>query len=553
MDTRLRSFLTPAVAAIVVLAGVVRFRGLAFGLPHTQARPDETFIIEAVRTLLSGRVPHFYDYPWLYMWMLSALYVAYYACSMVGGTFHSIADMVASWSHNWTPFFLISRGLSAALGTATVIVIFHLGRRLWGEATGLVAAFFLTLAFIHVRDSHFGTTDVAMTFFIVVAVLGLVVAHAGRTRSQFALAGFAAGIAAATKYNAVLLAAPFVASYLVHIFESAGRRREAALDTRLLISGGAFLAAFSVGIPFVFLDRAGFVDAMRLLIEAMQRGDMSVGLTNGWIHHVQFSLRYGVGVPLLLAGIVGSIAMLTYEPLVAALVLSFPIAYYVAAGTVSYLFFRYAIPIVPFVCLAAAWLVCRSADALARRIARPSLRVPLSAALVALASIAVVLPSARSVWAFDRVIRRTDNRVVLARWFAENVPPGSSVLQSGSPYGHAQFAPALGYTEWVWHRKHLIFRVKGRPASGRPDWIVLQESPLPSYTQPIVRELLQSGYARVAEFKAVSIGNGLVYDRSDAFFVPFSGFERVIRPGPNFTVFRRLGPVNGEALDSDPR
>src|SRR6186713_45463 len=148
MQRRTRLGLT----AIVVSAAAARFWGLGFGLPHTNARPDETIVIDQVAlSFLRGDLhPHFYDYPWLFMWVLAGLYLAYYGWERLTGAFHSLAAFVASWKFQWVPFFLIPRGLSAAMGTATVIVVFRVARRAWGDATGLVAALFMALAFVHV-------------------------------------------------------------------------------------------------------------------------------------------------------------------------------------------------------------------------------------------------------------------------------------------------------------------------------------------------------------------------------------------------------------------
>ena len=95
--TRGRRTVLLSLTLILLVAAVARFWGLAFGLPHTQARPDETHIIEAARSMLSGRLPRFYDYPWLYISTLSVLYVGYYAWGVATGAFHSLAEMVASW------------------------------------------------------------------------------------------------------------------------------------------------------------------------------------------------------------------------------------------------------------------------------------------------------------------------------------------------------------------------------------------------------------------------------------------------------------------------
>ena len=146
---------------------------------------------------------------------------------------------------------------------------------------------------------------------------------------------------------------------------------------------------------------------------------------------------------------------------------------------------------------------------------------------------------------FDRVINQADNRVVIARWFEQHVPPGSSILQSGSHYGHAQFDQKLGYTPWRWDGGQGIFLVNNRPAKGRPDWILLQDSPLPSETQAVVKQFLSEDYVLVHDFHALSNDSSHVFDRQDAFFVPYAGFDQVTRPGPNFSLFRR---ANAPAL-----
>jgi 4-amino-4-deoxy-L-arabinose transferase-like glycosyltransferase len=208
---------------ILTLAAVVRFWGISFGLPHSQARPDETQIIDVTLSFLRGNFkPAFYDYPWLYMWALTGLYLAYYVWGLATGSFQSVADLVASWPVNWEPFFLISRSLSAVAGVATVFVVYRLARRLWDEATALVAALFMALAFIHTRDSHFGTTDIVMTLLIVASVSFLVSAQATGRRHLFVLAGLFGGLATATKYSGAFLVAAFAVSHLSHAIESPG-------------------------------------------------------------------------------------------------------------------------------------------------------------------------------------------------------------------------------------------------------------------------------------------------------------------------------------------
>jgi 4-amino-4-deoxy-L-arabinose transferase-like glycosyltransferase len=94
------------------------------------------------------------------------------------------------------------------MGTATVLVIYAVVRPLFDRLVGLVASSFLALAFLHVRDSHYATTDVPMTFFVMTAMLAIVRVFRGARRDDAWLAGVLSGFAIATKYTALPLAAP---------------------------------------------------------------------------------------------------------------------------------------------------------------------------------------------------------------------------------------------------------------------------------------------------------------------------------------------------------
>jgi dolichyl-phosphate-mannose-protein mannosyltransferase len=528
---------------LLALAAFLRLRAIQFGLPHTQARPDETAIIDPVRTLLAGHLPHFYDYPWLFLWIVALAYLGYYLWGAANGTFHSMSEMLASWPTAWQPFFLIPRVISALAGTLSVVIVFRLARQVRDEATGLVAALFFTFAFIHVRGSHFGTTDVVMTGLIVAAVSLLFEAHQTRSRRFFVFAGLVSGLAAATKYNAVILVVPMVASHLLHVWESPTGRRAAWLDSGIVYFSIPFAAAFAIGIPFVVLDRGPFMDAMRELAHALRVGDVRMDLGNGWLYHLTFSLRYGMGIPMLVAGLVGAGLLLWREPQRAILLLSFPIAYYIVAGSIRLLFVRYAMPIVPFLCITAAYLVCQSAGRLAAAISpRARSTHALSGGLALVLAVAIVSSSVIRVWAFDRVMSATDNRVVVAQWFFDHVPAGQTVLQSGSRYGLAQFWDRrIPYKEWRWDGVRQVFMLDGSQRlskDDRPQWIIVQDSPLPSTTQAIVKDILNDGYTQAADLPAFSPSDDLVYDQQDAFYVPLAGLEHVTRPGPNFSVYR---------------
>ncbi len=520
-----------ALGAILLLAAAVRVWGLGFGLPYTQARPDETQIIEVTRKFLSGNLkPNFFDYPWLYMWVSTGLYLCYYVVGAIAGWFHSVADLVRDWPYHWAPWFLINRALSATLGSLTVLAVYGTARRLWDQRTALIAAFFLALTFIHVRDSHFGTTDAMMTFFIVLSTMWLIDGHITGSRQSFVLAGVMGGLATATKYNAGVVMFPVLVSQVVQVIESRRSGEKPAFDGRMFWFGIPCAAAFFIGVPFLIFDYERFRAAMALLNESMNlgTGGVSASLGNGWLHHLRFSLLHGVGWPLLAISLVAAVILLVRRTGIILVLLTFPIVYFCVIGSVRNLFFRYAIPIVPFLCLLGAWAVVEIARAVTRR------RGELAWALAVL----VVAPSAMSVFHFDRLAAETDNRVVVARWFDEQVPPGASVVQSGSSYGYVQFTRGR-FNGWEWDGQRALFMTRDRrPAIGSPDYILVQESPLPNTTQEQIKTYLSQGYLPVTQFTALKLDRPRVYDLQDAFFMPFADFSGVERPGPNFTLYK---------------
>ena len=523
---------------IVGIAAIARFWGIWFGLPHGQTRPDETYIMDVALAILRGqRPPPHYDYPWLYVWITSGAYLVYYVWGYVTGGFSQFADLAQSWYTHWEPFFLINRSISAAFGTLTALLLFRFGRRLWDDATGLVAALFIAVAYLHARDSHYGTTDVTMTFFITAAVMLLMHAHATGRQSLFALAGLTAGLASATKYNAVVLVVPAFVSWLLNVMDSPGQRWRAAWDPRLLAFGVPFACVFAIGVPFVVADYPAFRHAMSELLGSMESGSPHLELEPGWVHHFRFSLRYGLGEPLMAAGLGGAMLMLVKDWRRAALLLSFPVAYYIVAGASRNQFYRYVIATLPFLCLTGAFAVRE----VTRWLMQQSPRVSAGPAMALLAVAIALIPAGR-IFQFDRIIAQTDNRVVVSNWFSENVPAGSSILQTGSHYGHAWFDANLQYRLWTWDRGHAAFVVDKQPSEELPDWILVQDHPLSS-NREIIAEYLRRGYALAWTFPALTHRTDRIFDLEDAFYMPFAGFAGVTRPGPNFTLYRRINAL----------
>jgi hypothetical protein len=208
-----------AIAAIALLAFAVRVWTIRGGLPYVD-HPDEPNPIDyVVRMLRSGDPnPHAFQKPSLYVYLLLAVLSAHYRRGLAMGLYQSLDQMNVT-THLYTTipgFFLWGRLLTAVFATLTVLFAYAIGRRVWSQGAGLIAALFLALAPFHLRHSQYVTTDVASGWLILMTFgAALAVTRAGRWRDYLAAGAFA-GLAAATKYNAGVAALMVAAAHVIY-------------------------------------------------------------------------------------------------------------------------------------------------------------------------------------------------------------------------------------------------------------------------------------------------------------------------------------------------
>jgi 4-amino-4-deoxy-L-arabinose transferase-like glycosyltransferase len=527
-------------AAILVLAAFVRVWGLDFGLPHTQARPDEQATVSiALRFFTRTLNPAFFDWPSLFMYAVAACFVAYFQVGRLIGWFPYESTFVAAGAAHPAPLFLIARGLSAASGVLTVAAIYAAGLRLFDRITGLIGAFFLACAALHVRDSHFGVTDVAATSLVTLSFLFTAkFASSGRHREAIVSALWT-GLAASTKYNAALIALPL--SWAILRSRESWNVRIGLLASCGLVAGVAFVA----GTPYAVLDWQAFAAALESVAAHLRAGHAALA-GPGWVVHLSTSLRYGLGLPLLVTGVAGLVLSVWRDRGSGLLLALFPVAYYVLIGSGQTAFARYIIPVVPFLCLAAAHFLVVAAGVFGRRLRRPAAS-PLIAWVFAAA---VAAPSVMATVQTDRLLARTDNRLIAARWIRDRYPDGATIAQNGSFSGNVHMAaadPALAarYQSVDFHEPTGSFSTATSDKSSTPLLIIVVECPLP-YCEAVserLRGILRDDYERQQEFVAFDASSrSLVYDRDDDFYVPLAGMQDVMRPGPNLIVYRRRRP-----------
>jgi hypothetical protein len=560
-----------------MVAGLgLRVWGLSFGLPNLQCRPDETTVVNVALGLAAGDLnPHFFNYPTFHLYVLALADGLWYLANLALGCLTDRAELERQLLIDPSALYLLARSLTAALGTATLAAAYALGRRVSGDLGGILAAAFLAVAFLHVRDSHFATVDVPATFYATVAwVLLLRYADTRRQRDLLAAAALL-GVAAATKYTLAVFGVALVAAPWLAPPAAAGPRaslRAAAGATVLAV------AAFCVATPFCVLDFTAFWRDFGFERLHFARGHAGVEPGSGWWYHLTFTLSQGLGWPLALGGGVGLVWLAAQRCPAGQLLLLGGLAFFLAAGSGRAVFMRYLLPLVPLLCVGAA----ASVVALARQ-GRHWGAVAVAVAMAA--------PSGAAAWQHNRLLGQTDTRLQAASWIEAHIPSGSTIALVGSDYGMPQvrrsratllreqadleaagqrarrldrqlalpgYPPLPAYTvvhvqpPGVVPRRSVIAEADvARLHAAGIQWVVTQEHVL-AYSQVPARlaATLSQGTTIAHVFDPFVAGAGPpVYDLLDAYYVPVGGFAGVSRPGPRLIVYRlaAAGPPPGAA------
>jgi 4-amino-4-deoxy-L-arabinose transferase-like glycosyltransferase len=402
----------------LVAAALLRFWALSQGIAFNLGVDEPEVMERAVRMMKTGDLnPHFFDYPTLYMYVQAMVAVVRFLFGAMAGKFASLAQAQTQ------DFYLWGRAVTAILGTATVWIVYRIGMR-WSGRTALLGAALLAVMPMHVRESHYVLTDVPATFLVMLTCLLSLRAHERATLGAFALAGAAAGLAGATKYNGALaVLMPLLACAMTPALRPS--RRVAALST---IAG--MLAAFLIAAPYTFLDLPAFLNQFARL--SSQYKAKPITSEPIWIIYLKY-LRIALDWPgsiLVLLGMIAGLARVVVGPdrLKWMLVTSFPLVYFKFISGQNIFYGRYLLPLIPFLSILAAafvvWLVKRM-----HRMELPR-RVRMLATIGL--TLVVIAPPAYTAIGYNANAARTWTNELAHDWIVRELPPGTTIRLEGS-------------------------------------------------------------------------------------------------------------------------
>lgn len=340
-----------AVWALVMVGFAIRIYGNWWDYPLV-LHPDEPKIVGRAVMFIEQKtlLTRFLHYPTLYIYVHALVFGLIDSANSILGFWTTAAESLKeTYAANGAIFHIIGRVLTACFGAASIGLVWKIGRRLFGWRAGIAAAGFMAVAYRHVLDSHFATTDVPAAFFVLVAIyLSLPIFEGQARRRDYVLAGLVAGLAAATKYPAgLVLIVPLAAHFLLS--PSAGEKQPSWSAAALCI--GWAVAGFVAGCPSAvrLWDHFG----LALLAESIHAQTGHLGIRPGTFfgYFTQLKPAGGVGWMMVIAAICGLAGGFLKAPRKLAFVCAFPIIYYLLLGSRNLQMTRYVVMLAPFFAL----------------------------------------------------------------------------------------------------------------------------------------------------------------------------------------------------------
>lgn len=189
---------------------------------HIPNNVDEPNIIQRAVKFADGN-PHIAWYNWPAQSLIRINGSLFSGVSHTYNLTHRTTQLSTQQLYHFHPEFFktLSHVVTTVFAILTILTVFGIGYVLRGHTTGLLAAFFLSINYLHTLHSRFATPDVPFVFFILLnvfialCILKYTPQEKSIQRFLLLLSGAIAGAAIATKYTGAFAIAPIPLAYLL--------------------------------------------------------------------------------------------------------------------------------------------------------------------------------------------------------------------------------------------------------------------------------------------------------------------------------------------------
>ncbi|MBM3208803.1 phospholipid carrier-dependent glycosyltransferase [Candidatus Shapirobacteria bacterium] len=448
--SKFKLYIVHCTLLIVILAGAfLRFYGLNWDQGH-HLHPDERMITMVATGLHLPKTEQEWQNVLTPASPLNPKFFAYgsfpiYFLKFSGWLFSHFDSRWAEY--DWIN--LLGRGISGIADLGVIFLIFLLGKKVWSEKVGLLAALLYTLSVLPIQLSRFYAVDSLLNLFIIATLYRLIVFYEKPRFKNALLVGLFLGLALATKISAAVLIVAVGAALLadlILILLGKLRRRHLELPKMHpslifpILKFGLIITLISL-LTFVALEPYALIDFSTFWRQTQEQQAMTknayvfpytlqfVG-TIPYLYHLKNMIFWGMGIPLgilAMAAILGLLVHLIKEvpkpgnenqEAKMLILASFFLVYFLVVGRFAIKFMRYFLPLYPLFCLFASWFLYRCINTLKQKLS-PKI----------FAGLYLCIFASLLIWplSFVSIYAKPHSRVLASRWINQNIPPGSKL------------------------------------------------------------------------------------------------------------------------------
>jgi len=417
---------------LIAVSLALNLWGITYGLPE-RYYPDEGRMVNHALAFGMGDLnPHYFNYPALGMYLLFALYGAFFTVGRVAGLFQSAADFQLLFFSNPTAFYLIGRAANALAGAGVVALVYKLGKEAFHDRKiGLLSGAIVATLSYFVFYTHFIVTDILQLLFILGGYIFIVrISRNGRTK-DYLWAGALTGLGIATKYSPVLLFAPLLLAHVFYLSRASGKIGLSRVALPIALAGLAMSLLFFIGAPYCFIDYTSFLRSLQFRSLLGEVHTFGTGSGSAWLIYPRLLFRH----PYLLLGGLDLTGFIFLGGILWAawkrekedfLLLAYPLLLYLMMGKWSFGSNRYSLPLVIFLALWGARAIVEAARAIPHLMGSERGKRWAVGLLGGFIALAIALSLLNSAFMSYRLTRK-DTRTLAKEWVETNIPPGTAI------------------------------------------------------------------------------------------------------------------------------
>lgn len=402
---------------ILVLAFSLRVWGIGYGLPNFFVGDEQSIVGGALRMAeLKTLIPAFHPkefqllyYPpllsYIYLILLSPLLLLKY---LIGG-FSNLSEFKDYLVINPAFVWLIARLFIALLGTASVYLVYLLGKKIFKEKIGLLAGLFLAVSFFQIELSHFARHWIPACFFTLLLAILAFELWQNEKRKYFVFAGLVGGLAFGITY---VTSIAFLLPIFSYFFLTGGKFWQKIKNKNFYLMIGIFLA-----ISLIFI--ALYPQELLKITVGEDTGATAAKSLSGFLasfYYYFLNLLYFEPI-ILFFSLAGAIFLFLKNKKILAFLLFYPFIYIILFYFLFHNEVRYTLLIVPFLALIAAYFV----DYLLNKLAKSNL----VEFFIILAILIYPLAIASKI---NWLLSQKDTRVLVKEWLEKNVAENSKII-----------------------------------------------------------------------------------------------------------------------------